>query len=86
MLYIVCPTCCNLLGDKQLIYEAEMKKVCHEEGLDFNAVSKGLHQTEKYKEKRTNIVNKLIPLKKSCCRTALITYVKVSTLIVPTKV
>ena len=41
MLYLVC-TCGEILGNKQLVYEEYMKKICENLNLDFDMVSQGL--------------------------------------------
>lgn len=79
MLYLMCP-CGEVLGNKQLVYEEYMKKACDEMGIDFEMISKGLVDgDEKYKKKRSEIVEKLC--RRLCCKHRLITYVNLVDLI-----
>ncbi len=80
MLYMIC-SCGSVLANKQLVYEAEMKKVCNELKLDYNMVSKGITQTQEYKERMKEILNKITNPHRLCCRQALLTYTDVVTLI-----
>jgi DNA-directed RNA polymerase subunit N (RpoN/RPB10) len=66
MLYIVCPTCNSLLGDRQDYYERELKKIT-EEYLD------GKISKEKTNEKKEELI-KSLGLRRYCCRMRVITY------------
>jgi DNA-directed RNA polymerase subunit N (RpoN/RPB10) len=63
MLYATCPTCHNLLADKQLIFEEEKEK------LDNNK-----KMSKKDKEKEMEKLLDKLGLKKYCCRMRMITY------------
>jgi DNA-directed RNA polymerase subunit N (RpoN/RPB10) len=76
MLYLVC-SCGEILGNKQLVYEEEMKKACYDFELDYNMVSKGMTHTEEYKKRMQTVINKLTQPERICCRQALLTYVDV---------
>lgn len=79
MLPLVC-TCGEVLGNKQLVYEDNMRKVCEELGIDFDMISQGLaDKNEDFKKKRCDIVNKLC--RRICCKQTLITYVDIAQLI-----
>jgi DNA-directed RNA polymerase subunit N (RpoN/RPB10) len=79
MLPLVC-TCGEILGNKQLVYEDNMRKVCEELGIDFDMVSQGLvDKNEDFKKKRCDIVNKLC--RRICCKQIMITYVDIAQLI-----
>ena len=79
MLYLVC-TCGEILGNKQLVYEEYMKKICENLNLDFNMVSQGLaDKNEEFKKQRCEIIKKLG--RRYCCKQALLTYVDVVHLI-----
>ena len=79
MLYLVC-TCGEILGNKQLVYEEYMKKVCEEIGIDFDMISQGLSdKNEEFKKKRCDIVNKLC--RRYCCKQYLINYIDIVYLI-----
>lgn len=74
MLYMKCPNCGETLGNKQLIYETEIVKICSDLKLDYNLVSKGLGDIGKeYKKRRADLINKIS--KKICCKHSLITYI-----------
>lgn len=80
MLYIVCPSCGEVLGNKQLVYESEMKKTCDNMGIDFDMVSRGVSdKDEDYVKARQAIVNKIC--RHWCCKQLLITYVDLVRLI-----
>lgn len=68
MLYIKCPTCKNLLGNKQLYFEEKFSEICKD--LEMNKITQ-----EEADKKKTDLVNFLIPNKdKYCCRMRLMTY------------
>jgi hypothetical protein len=72
MLYLVCQ-CGEILGNKELVYEENMKKVCEDLGVDFEMISQGLaDKNETFKQKRCEIVNKLC--RRMCCKQLLINY------------
>jgi len=64
MLYLKCPTCSCLLGNIELIYEAEKKRICEY----------GLSEDEQKKQIR-ELVNKLA--KSYCCKKSIMTYIDV---------
>ena len=75
MLYILC-SCGEILGNKVLVYEEEMKKLCDDFGVDFDMISKGIvNDNEEYKKRAQNIVNKLG--RRYCCKMALMNYVDI---------
>jgi len=79
MLLLVC-TCGEILGNKQLVYEDNMRKVCEELNIDFDMVSRGLTDiNEDFKKKRCDIVNNLC--RRICCKESMITYVDIVQLI-----
>ena len=63
MLYPVCPTCQNLLADKQLKYEEELEKICNDKKLNDE-------QMQKKKEKLLDDLG----IKRYCCRMRVISY------------
>lgn len=69
MMYMVCPTCHNLLGDKQIYFETELSKICKD-------CEMGKYTPEEEFNKKKELVNSL-GLKRYCCKQRLITYVKV---------
>lgn len=73
MLYLTC-SCGEILGNKQIVYEERLKKVCEELSIDFEMVSQGLaDKNEEYKKKRSEIINSIC--RRYCCKQAMITYV-----------
>jgi len=68
MLYIVCPTCHHLLGDKQLYYEAELEKIC-------KSCEMGKYDDEQEYQMKVDLVNRL-GLKRYCCKQRIMTYVE----------
>ena len=64
MLYPVCPTCQNLLADKQLVYEESLDKICN---------NKKLNDEQKQKEKKKLLDN--LGLQRYCCRMRMISYI-----------
>jgi DNA-directed RNA polymerase subunit N len=71
MLYPVCPTCQNLLADKQLKYEEELEKICNDKKLNDE-------QMQKKKEKLLDDLG----IKRYCCRMRVISYLDQVKLIV----
>jgi len=69
MLYIRCPTCRRLLGDKQLYYEHKLAEICknNENGLYKNQ--------EEVDLEKTKLVNSM-GLDRYCCKIRLLTYVR----------
>lgn len=76
MLYIICPSCGEVLGNKQLIFESRMKKVYEELDIDHDMVSRGYIDCEpELQKKRSDIVNQLC--RRYCCKTYMLTYIDV---------
>jgi DNA-directed RNA polymerase subunit N (RpoN/RPB10) len=63
MLYLRCPTCGELLGNIELIYEFELKRIL---ALDID---------DKLKDEKVRELNIMIGLDKYCCRMRLFTYI-----------
>jgi DNA-directed RNA polymerase subunit N (RpoN/RPB10) len=79
-MYLLCPTCGELLGNKQLVYEQSLKNICEEMGIDNDMISQGLSEKEgEFKSKRCELVNKLC--RKQCCKIQMITFVDIVSLI-----
>lgn len=67
MIYFICP-CGEILANKILIYETEMKKICEEMGLDFDLVSKGMvHKSDEYNKKQQEVLFKKCKCRRMCC-------------------
>lgn len=67
MLYIRCPTCRTLLGDKQVYYKEELAKICKD-------CEMGKCSESEAEQRKIDLVNS-IGLKRYCCKARLITYV-----------
>jgi len=78
MLYMICPGCGELLGDKQTIYTSELKKICDEFNVDDTNIAR-IDKDPKFIEKRKNLIEELF--KNMCCRVRVMTYVDLVTLI-----
>lgn len=64
-LYVKCPSCGRILGDKEIIYEEGIKKINSEILTD-----------EERQKKISELINSLeIPQNCYCCKTRLMTYV-----------
>lgn len=71
MLYLKCPTCRNLLGNKQLYFEQKMDEICKD--CDMKKLT-----FEEGEKKKIELVDFLIPNKdRYCCRMRLLTYRKI---------
>lgn len=80
MLYMVCPTCGELLGNKELVYINEMKKVCEEMGVDDDMISQGLIDKDPtYIKKRKEVLKKIST--KECCNFRITNYIDIVQLI-----
>lgn len=64
MLYLKCPTCKNILGNKQIPFENDIEKICENVSLS----------EEEKKKKKMELVDKYVD--KYCCRMRLLTYAK----------
>ena len=74
MLFMICPTCGEPLGNKELEYISEMKKVCDSMGVNDDIISQGnLDKDENYIKKKSKIVNEL--LANPCCKVRMMTYI-----------
>ena len=73
MLYMICPTCGEHLGNKELSFIADMKQVCDEIGIDDDIISQSTQdKNPDFIEKRKNIVNKYVS--NPCCKMRLLNY------------
>lgn len=71
MLYLKCPTCRNLLGNKQLYFEQKMEEICKD--CDMKKLT-----FEEGEKKKIELVDFLIPNQdRYCCRMRLLTYRKI---------
>lgn len=69
MLYMFCPTCRELLGDKQKYYETRLREIC-----DKNEM--GLYKTiDEFNRAKEDLINNL-GLRRYCCKMKVMTYVR----------
>lgn len=69
MLYIFCPTCRELLGDKEKYYERKMEEICQKNEM-------GEYKTEdEFDTDKINLVNSL-GLRRYCCKQKMMAYVR----------
>ena len=67
MLFMICPTCGDTLGNKEPIYIEGMKKICEDVGVDDDQISQGnLDKNPEYVEKRKALLQKVA--ENPCCR------------------
>ena len=68
MLYLKCPTCHKLLGNKQLYYEENFDKITKD--LEMGKIS-----NEEADKQKVDLLNFILPDKdRYCCRTRFLTY------------
>ena len=68
MLYLKCPTCHKLLGNKQLYYEENFDKITKD--LEMGKISK-----EDADKQKSELLNFILPDKdRYCCRMRFLTY------------
>ena len=74
MLYMRCPKCGELLGDKEILLIKGMKEICDEMGVDDDIISIGLIDKDpKFIQKRQELCKKLF--KNICCPIRALTYI-----------
>jgi DNA-directed RNA polymerase subunit N (RpoN/RPB10) len=63
-----CPTCKNILGNKQIYYEQNLDKICKDQ--EMNKIT-----DDEAEKRKIELVNFLIPNKhRYCCKMRLMTY------------
>jgi hypothetical protein len=68
MLYLKCPTCHKLLGNKQLYYEENFDKIVKDQEM-------GKITADEADNKKTELLNFVLPDKhRYCCRMRMLTY------------
>jgi DNA-directed RNA polymerase subunit N (RpoN/RPB10) len=71
MIYLKCPTCSTILGNRQIIYETGLKEILNNKNL-----------TDKMKEdEKLKLLNSL-DLTNYCCKMRVITYVNLTEVLV----
>lgn len=67
MIYFTC-MCGEILANKIIVYEQEMKKICIEMGIDFDLVSRGVIQkSDEYKQKQKDVLFNKCKCRRTCC-------------------
>jgi hypothetical protein len=79
MLYMVCPTCGELLGDKQLLYTDGIKKICDKYNINDELLSRGFDKTPEFVEERSKLIKSIF--KNVCCKMRALNYIELVTLI-----
>lgn len=74
MLYMVCPTCGELLGDKQLLYNDGIKKICDKYNINDELLSRGFDKTPEFVEERSKLILSLF--KNVCCKMRALNYIE----------
>jgi len=75
MLYMICPTCGELLGNKQIPFQTDLIKLCEEYGVDHDIMSRGIIVKDKgFNEKKKAIVDRYTGKDNICCRARLVSF------------
>ena len=76
MLYMRCPTCGELLGNKEPILIKKLKEICDELHVDDDIISLGnIDKDPTFIKKRQEIVKDMCP--NICCRMRMPTYIDI---------
>ena len=68
MLFIVCPTCGELLGNKELPYFEGLQKLCQEYKIDDNLVSLDIFsENDEFIKKKKALLDGLVNKDSICC-------------------
>lgn len=69
MLYMFCPTCRELLADKQKYYERKLAEICQKNEM-------GEYSSQEAELEKQKLVNNL-GLRRYCCKQRIMTYVRI---------
>jgi len=69
MLYLVCPTCKKLLGDKELYFENQVNKI-------NNDIDEGILKTQDEIEQAKKKLIDTMGFDRYCCKMRILTYVE----------
>jgi hypothetical protein len=76
MLYMRCPTCGELLGNKEPLLIKKLKEICDELGVDDDILSLGMVDKDPtFVKKRQELVKEMCP--NICCRMRMPTYIDI---------
>lgn len=76
---MICPTCGELLGNKQLIYIQKLKEICDKYDINDDLLSKGFDKNPQFVEERQKLIQSLFD--NICCKMRALTYVELVKLI-----
>lgn len=72
MIYIICPTCGELLGNKEEKYFEGVKKICNEFGIDDDITSlETMDGNTDFCSKMENLLDGLVNKEATCCASRL---------------
>lgn len=71
---MICPTCGELLGDKQLLYNDGIKKICDKFNINDELLSRGFDKTSEFVEERSKLIQSLF--KNVCCKMRALNYIE----------
>ena len=75
-----CPTCGEVLGNKEPILIKKLKEICDSLGVDDDIISIGMIDKDpKFIKKRQEIVQEMLP--NICCRARIISYIDIGQII-----
>ena len=82
MLYMICPTCGELLGNKEVIYFEGLKKICQKYKIDDDMISSPqFTDHDKFNEEKRKLLSSLVDKDSICCSMRIPTTINLSELI-----
>ena len=83
MLYIICPTCGELLGNKEVLYFEGLNKLCQKYKIDDDVLSSVQFTGHKeFNEEKRKLLDKCVGKDNICCAMRLPTTLNLAELIV----
>ena len=76
---MVCPTCGELLGDKQILLNDGLKKICDKYNINDELLSRGFDKTPEFIEARSKLIRELFI--NVCCKMRALNYIELFDLI-----
>jgi hypothetical protein len=76
---MVCPTCGELLGDKQILLNEGLKKICEKYNINDELLSRGFDKTPQFIEDRSKLIQDLFL--NLCCKMRALNYIELVNLI-----
>ena len=71
MIYLKCPTCATVLGNREIIYEKGMEKIMNDSNTN----------NDTKKQLKTELINSL-GLKNPCCKMRIMSYIQLTNIII----